>query len=163
MFNNQNNLKMKNPSKSYFIAIAMIMALSFIPGCGDNDDPELSAKDKQTELLAKKWSIKTDVNSVTLNGDDDTDNWPGFTVTFNSNGTYAASNISKERLNTVWSTSGTWSFKSDTNLNTIVRNDGVEINISVDEANLSMSFNYSKSNGRIAGIEGEWMFDMMVN
>ena len=140
----------------------MIMALSLISGCS-KDDPEPSAKDKQTDLLAKKWNIKTEVNSVTLNGGDDTDNWTGFTVTFYSNGTYVASNISAERLNTVWSSSGDWQFKSDSDLNTIVRNDGVEINISIVETNLFMSFNYTQPNGRIAGIEGDWVFDMEVN
>ena len=153
---------MKNLSKSYLVAIAMIMALSFISGC-NNDDPEPSAKDKQTDLLAKKWNIKTEVNSVTLNGDDDTDNWPGFTVTFYSNGTYVASNISAERLEKVWSSSGDWQFKSDSNLNTIVRDDGVEITIIIDEDNLSMSFNYSQSNGRVSGIDGEWVFLMKVH
>ena len=153
---------MKNSSTSYFVAIAMIMALMFISGC-DNDDPEPSAKEKQTDLLAKKWNIKTEVNSVTLNGDDETNNWPGFTATFYSNGTYVASNISAERLNTVWSESGSWQFKSDSNLNTIVRDDGVEINISIDETNLSMSFSYSQSNGRVSGIDGEWVFYMKVH
>ena len=153
---------MKNLSKSYLAAIAMIMALSFISGC-NNDDPEPSAKEKQTDLLAKKWNIETEVNSVTVNGDDDTDHWPGFTVTFYSNGTYVASNISEERLNAVWSSSGDWQFKSDTNLNTIVRDDGVEINISIDEANLSMSFSYAQSNGRVSAIDGEWVFHMRVH
>jgi len=154
---------MKNSSKSYLVAIAMLMALPFISGCNNNDDPEPSAKDKQTELLAKKWNIKTEVSSVTLNGDDDTVNWPGFTVTFYSNGTYVASNISEERLNSVWSESGSWSFKSDSNLSTIVRNDGVEINVIVDEASLSVSFSYVQPNGRIAGIGGDWVFDMDVH
>ena len=153
---------MKNSSKLYLMAIALMMALSFISGCNKDDD-EQSVKDKQTELLAKKWNIKTDVNSVTLNGDDDTDQWPGFTVTFYSNGTYVASNISEARLNTVWSSSGSWLFKSDTNVNTIVRDDGVEININVDQGSLSMNFNYTEPNGRISGIEGEWVFDMEVN
>ena len=153
---------MKNSSIIYLVAIAMILALSLISGC-NSDDPEPSAKEKQTDLLAKKWNIKTEVKSVTLNGDDDTDNWPGFTVTFYSNGAYVASNISAERLNNVWSSSGDWQFKSDSNLNTIVRDDGVEIIITIDEANLSMSFNYSQSNGRVSGIDGEWLFEMKVH
>ena len=77
------------------MAIAMMMALWLNSGCSSNDDPEPSAKDKQTELLAKKWSVKTELNSVTLNGNDDTDHWPGFTVTFKSDGTYTAANISE--------------------------------------------------------------------
>ena len=154
---------MKKLSKSYFMAIAAILALSFSVGCSSNSDSEESAKDKQTKLLAKTWNVKTDVNSVTLNGDDDTDNWPGFTVTFNSNGTYSASNISEQRTNTVWSNSGSWYFMSNTNVNTIVRDDGVVIDIMVDEANLSMNFNYAQPNGRVSAIEGEWLFNMNVN
>ena len=153
---------MKSLKKSYLIALALL-AFYFMTGCGSNDDPQPSAKDKQTELLSKKWNIKTELNSVTLNGNDDTSNWHGFTITFKGDGTYTAANISPQRLNTVWSNSGTWRFKSDANLNTIVREDGVEINLNLDESNLSLSFNYTQPNGRIAGIDGAWVFDMKVN
>ena len=66
---------MKNPIKSYLVAAAMIMALSFISGCGNNDDPELSAKDKQIEQCKefvkcrrKHSAVESSINALENHG-----------------------------------------------------------------------------------------------
>lgn len=115
----------------------------------------------QTALLAKSWAVTTGANSVSLDGQDEDGNWDGFTVNFSENGTYTSSNVSVGR-EVVWPTSGTWAFKGTTgaDLNTIIRGDGVNIDITLSETALSMRFNYTEPGGRTSGVEGDWVFNM---
>ena len=148
--------------------LKIILIAFIIVGCNSNVDPELSDHDKKLNLLAKTWDVKADANSVTLDGNDEIVNWTEFSVTFTDSKTYTATNISSQRVGTVWSSSGTWEFKSATDLNTIVRDDGVEFSIVVDDNNLTMSFAYFSTGGRISGIkglnaiDGAWEFKMKV-
>ncbi len=142
----------------YFIVV--ILGVTSISGCKKDVTPEVSDHDKQVELLANTWIVKGEAKSVTLNGADENMYWPNFEIAFTKAKTYSATNISLERNGTVWSQSGTWDFKSATDLSTIVRDDGVEIGITVDATNLTMLFNYVVPGGRVSGIGGDWVFKM---
>ena len=83
-------------------------------------------------------------------------------LNFEADGTYTASNVADGR-DVVWPTSGTWDFKSDDELNTVIRGDDVSISIVVDEANLKMTFNYTANGGRTNGTDGVWVFNMQTN
>jgi hypothetical protein len=150
--------KVRDKFKLYFIAI--VAGVVSISGCNKEVTPEVSEHDKQVELLANTWTVKGEANSVTLNGADENMYWPSFQITFTKEKTYSATNISAERNGTVWSPSGTWDFKSATDLSTIVRDDGTEIDIVVDPASLTMSFDYVVPGGRLSGIGGAWIFKM---
>lgn len=150
---------MKN---SRILVLLFLMATVVFTGCKKTPTPEPSAKEKQTDLLAKTWTVKTDALSVTLDGSDEVDNWPSFSVAFSEDGSFTASNVASGR-EVVWPSSGTWTFASDDDLNTIVRDDDVQIDIEVDEANLKMTFEYTDPNGRTTGTEGVWVFNMQTN
>ena len=147
---------------SRVIALLFLAGTLAVTGCKKNKNPEPTAKEKQTDLLAKAWTVEGSALSVTLDGTDEIDNWPSFTVTFTKEGTYSASNVASGR-DVVWPETGTWEFKIDDNLNTIVRDDGTEIGIVVDEATLKMTFNFSSTGGRTNGTDGAWFFSMVTN
>jgi hypothetical protein len=145
------------------LVVGVILLLTGLSSCKKNKDPEPpSAHDVQLGLIANTWVVKNETNGISLDGTDEIANWPNFTVTFTAEKTYSASGVSDGR-EIVWPLSGTWEFKSDTDLNTVVRDDGVEIAIIVDEASLKMSFNYTKPNGKVSGTEGAWIFNMLAN
>lgn len=144
------------------IVVLFLLASVAITGCKKTNDPEPTAAEKQTALLAKTWTVKSDALSVTLDGADEIDNWPGFSVAFSSDGSFTATNVASGR-EVVWPTSGTWAFASDTDVNNIQRSDDVDIAIVVDEANLKMTFTYSTPGGRTTGTDGVWVFNMQTN
>ena len=106
--------------------------------------------------LEGTWVLQAGSNAVTIDITNDvTPNWTGFTLTL-GNKSYSSSN-SPEVL--IWPASGTWDFGA--NVSTLVRNDGVEITVSVTDTSLQMQFDYSASGGRLNGIEGNWVFKMV--
>jgi hypothetical protein len=149
--------------KIKILAFLLLGGMITIMSCGPDPVTPPSEEEVQLGLLAKTWAVTSGANAVTLDGQDEDGNWTGFTVSFAENGTYTASNVSEGR-EVVWPVSGTWAFKGAgtdaVDVNTIVRDDGVEITITVDEATLKMSFTYTDPGGRTEGTEGAWIFNM---
>jgi len=152
-------------------SVALILSLVVISSCKDPVEPEPSAEEVQTTLLAQTWNVGTSANDVTLDTQDEIANWANFSVVFNSNGSYTASNISQERTGTVWPTSGSWKFKGagtdGVDINTIIRdadtNNETSIKITVSDTSLTMTFDYTEPGGRTGGINGSWAFNNMAN
>lgn len=144
------------------IAVAFLLGLVLVIGCKSKKTPEPSEKEKQTTLLSQSWTAKSAANSVTLDGTDVTSDWTGFTLTISSDNTYSATSIASGR-EAVWPTPGTWDFKSDTELSTLLRGDGVEMNVVVDDTNLQLKFTYTTPGGRTNGTDGAWIFNMEKN
>ena len=147
---------MKNLKNLTFL---LLVGMLTIMSCGEDPVKEPTAEEAQLTLLVKKWNN----NTVTLDGSTDQGDWSTFTVTF-ADGSYTSTGVSDGR-ELVWPSSGTWAFKGAgtdaVDVNTLVRGDGVEIKVTVDEANLTMSFTYDESiNGRTTGIDGAWVFGM---
>ncbi len=143
-------------------SLVLLLGLVILSSCKGDDPVPPSAEEVQLGLLAKTWNNGT----VNLDGTTDQGDWSAFKVTF-TDGSYTSSGVSAGR-ELVWPTSGTWGFKNagtaDVDVNKIVRDDGVEISISVSESSLTMTFAYDESiNGRVAGIngiDGDWVFGM---
>ena len=137
--------------------LAIMFASAIIISCDKNEPKVKTAEEKQTDLLSKTWVV----DAVNFDQDfetyDRTDEWPSFELTF-SNGAFTTELSS---FPDVWPAAGTWSFK-DGDLNTIVRGDGIEMTINVTESSLTMEFPYPSDGGRVAGIDGDWRFDMLV-
>lgn len=140
-------------------------ALVFLSNCG-GDDPKDPEQKQKLDALSKTW----DVTKVTFGNllDDRTDDFPGFTLTisgnFNSNnpnGPYNYS-VTNNPAFTPWpTTSGTWTFTTlgSGNSGTLTRNDGVVMTYTINsQGELSLSFNYGDSGGRLNEIEGDWEF-----
>lgn len=141
-----------------FYMLAFVMAGAIIIGCDENNgSKEKTEEEKQTEKLSKTWVVDAVEFELGFDTHDRTDEWPSFEVTF-TDGAFTTANSS---FPDVWPAAGTWSYKEG-DLNTIIRGDDVEIAITVSDSDLSMSFTYPAAGGRTDGIEGNWVFDMLV-
>jgi len=155
-------------NKLKFTSLALLLGLIVFSSCDNGGDPEPSAEEKQTTLLAQVWKVGTAASDVTLDGADEIGNWGGFTVTFNANGSYTTTNTSRGRED-VWPSTGSWEFKGKgtdaVDVNTIIRdadsNNETSVSITVAETTLRMTFDYTNPGGRLGGTEGAWVFNMV--
>jgi len=138
-----------------FVFFTFSIAAMLLISCGSDDpgvatDPvEQTEEEKQLELLsASVWKM----SSITLDGADATSNFSGLELTIKSDKTYSTNGS----YDPVWPSSGTFSFGSD--INTLTRDDGVSMTISVSETSLSISFTYADSGGRLDAIPGDYVF-----
>jgi hypothetical protein len=136
----------------FTFSIASVMLIS----CGDDgddpgsDDPvEATEEENQLESLSTSaWTM----TSITLDGVDATSNFSGLILTIKSDKTYSTNG----EYAPVWPSSGTFTFGSD--LNTLTRDDGVSMTVSVSETSLSITFTYTDSSGRIDALPGDYVF-----
>ena len=125
--------------------------------CGDDDDAsvaddptEQTEEEKQLESLsASAWTM----SSITLDGADVTTNFSGLVLTIKSDKTYSTNGS----YDPVWPSSGSFTFGSD--LNTLTRDDGVSMTISVSETSLTITLTYADSGGRIDALPGDYVFN----
>ena len=138
------------------IALTLIMGV-MVSSC--KKDPVVTKTDEQLQIekLSKTWVPGSATSSVfvTIAGNDVTADWSNFVLTLGDK-TYNSSGADSPL---VWPGSGTWAFGANTN--TLVRDDGVEITITVTDTSLKMQFDYSSTGGRLNGIEGNWVFNMV--
>ena len=134
-------------------AILLIIGQFVLIACKD-DEAEPTAEELQVDKLTATWIVGT-AGSVSRDGIS-SDEWEDFTLTLGEN-TYTTTNTYPD----VWPIQGSWSFVED-NLNQIVRADGLIINVdmSEDEETLTLRFTQpdKTTNGRIAGVAGEYTF-----
>ena len=136
----------------FTFSIASVMLIS----CGDDgddpgsDDPvEATEEENQLESLSTSaWTM----TSITLDGVDATSNFSGLILTIKSDKTYSTNG----EYDPVWPSSGTFTFGSD--LNTLTRDDGVSMTVSVSETSLSITFTYADAGGRIDALPGDYVF-----
>ena len=92
------------------------------------------------------------MSSITLDGADVTTNFSGLVLTINSDKTYSTNGS----YDPVWPSSGSFTFGSD--INTLTRDDGVSMTISVSETSLTITLTYADSGGRIDALPGDYVF-----
>lgn len=141
---------------------AMIMTLAITVSCNNDDngsEGSTLAEEQLDKLTDKVWAVE----SVTRDGSDITDNYEGFTISFdgtlvddgeNVNGTYTTTNpllIFKEN--------GTWTFGESVE-STIIKDGNLTMNYDAG-AFLTLSFNFQGEgleSGRVAGLNGDYVF-----
>jgi len=146
-----------------FIILAVITFLAIpIGGCSTEtiEDPQPDPLQVQLNALLQNggasWS--TVGGTVRKDGFDVSSQFTGFTVTFGEF-TYTTQNS----VDTAWPGSGTWQF-SNNNPNTILRDDGVLIDVSLSSNFLHLRFTVDGSaGGRVEGIAGEFIFALSGN
>lgn len=138
------------------IALTLIMGVMF-NSCKKDTTPTKTDEEIKLELLAKTWNVATATNSVTIDGRDVTAEWATFILNIGSTKTYTSTNATDPL---VWPASGTWDF--GTTLTSMVRDDGIDITITVTETTLKLQFDYTAGGGRFEGIEGNWVFNMVT-
>ena len=143
-------------SRLSLVALAVTMIL--ISGCKDKNETTQTEEEKQIAKLTGTWVLQTGSNAVTVAGNDVSADWASFALTL-GDGTYVSASPDSPE---VWPLppDRTWAFGAS-NLNLLVRDDGIEITVSVTDTSLKLQFDYSASGGRFAGIEGNWVFNMV--
>jgi len=136
------------------IALTLVMGV-LVSSCKKDNTDTKTEEQKKIEQLAKTWVLAAGSNLVTIAGTDVTADWANFVLTFGDK-TYQTSSADSPL---VWPASGTWAFGAD--LNTLVRDDGVDITIKLSDTSLELQFDYTASGGRFDGIEGNWVFKMV--
>jgi len=137
-----------------FVALTLIAGL-FISSCNDNTVTPPTDEELRIEELTGTWVLDAGSNVVTVAGRDVSADWAGFALTLNGMAYSSTGADSPE----VWPANGTWEFGSD--VNKLVRNDGIEMSISVTETSFSIQFDFSAPGGRLTGIEGTWVFKLV--
>ena len=145
-------------SKLFYVAAFLAFGVVF-SACKKNPPKPKTDEELQLEKLTGTWAVPSPAaaNTVTIQSSDVTPDWASFTITF-TDGNFTTSGPADLK---VWPASGTWSFAQG-DVSTIQRGDGIDINISVSETTLTMSFNYTDPGGRIDGVEGDWVFNDLV-
>ena len=141
---------------TFFLSLFALVGLLTFSNCGGGSENEKTEAEKQLDLLAGTWNIST----ATLDGTDVLTDYAGMTLTLTTSKGYSTSGGSFEP---VWPSSGTFDFKSSggtEDLNTLVRDDDVEMSISnLSTSNLSLSFNYGVSPPcRTKAVCGDYVF-----
>ena len=139
---------------SKILTLVLLCTITF--SCGEEESEPASENEEiiQLQKLAKTWI------PVTIMKDDEevSSRFPGFTITFTQQKTYATT-LNRGGFDVEpFKASGTWDF-GDNNLNVVSRDDGVDMNISVTETRLTLRFQIVNPNGRTLGL-GEYDFEL---
>ncbi|NJN42636.1 MAG: hypothetical protein HC811_10810 [Flammeovirgaceae bacterium] len=139
----------KHISLSVLVVVALGAMITFMSACGGGDDPDPVAEN-MTKLQSGTWKVQT----VTVNGVDETDLFTGFTIKFNAS-TFNASNGDP-----IFPASGNYSGS----LTSLSLDGGVpSINYEVTDTSLKMTLTWSKTtfgSGRVESISGQHVFTM---
>lgn len=120
----------------------------------DDPGPTLSEEEKQVQRLAKTWQPGT----VNLGPENVSDRFSGFELVLTDDKQYTTNGSLGDFDIDPFDATGSWEFKGG-NINTIVRNDGVEMNLIISESSLTLTFSIESPEGKIAGI-GEYQFQL---
>ncbi|MDH5365403.1 MAG: hypothetical protein OEW67_00330 [Cyclobacteriaceae bacterium] len=150
---------------SYLLSAIVLLAILFTIGCKPDPTPGPSAEEAQKALLVKTWTA----SSVTLNNEDVTADFSGFTLTIQENLNYTSSASSLTRSPQPWPTSGGFAFgvngDGTTNVNQLLREPGgtneLPMTVQVDETTMTLGFTFTDGThlgGRTEAISGDWVF-----
>ena len=140
------------------IFTALLVALLFLTNCSSSSDPgpQLTEEEVQINKLTKTWVLGT----VTYVDDDVTDRFTDFSLTLTKSKTYTTTGSLGDYDFEPFKALGTWDFKGG-DLNMITRNDGVNMEVSVTDNALFLTFIMTEANGRMAGL-GSYRFDLVT-
>lgn len=142
---------MKNTIIKSSVSVLIISSLLFIIACG-SDPAGPTAKEETTKVLTSgAWKMQ----SVSVDGTDQTTVYTGLAITFTETG------FTTTKGGLVWPATGTWSFKDDT-AKSMVRNDGIEVTlVEATTSKLVLKLAWSKTTigpGRVASVSGQNTF-----
>jgi hypothetical protein len=149
---------MKNFLKSvqYMISLFVIGGLLITGVSCSKDSP--SAEDVFLEKIEGTWVLSS--SGVEIDGEDVTEVFEEFTVTFTKDREYSTSDGNEP----IWDGSGTFDLEASSNDAGfhIIRDDDVEVRVDeLSETKLVLKFNYvSDGSGRVKSASGEYTFDL---
>jgi hypothetical protein len=139
----------------HITAALVFVSLIVFTSCGGSKggDESNPAKD-QAEKIVAEWTLAP--NGAKLESQTE-DGWTGFTLTYTGDengGNFTTTNSASVD---VWPASGSWTFDAN-DIGTILRNDGVDIDISaVTASSLTLAFTINTS-ARGSSVDGNWTF-----
>ncbi|PIB35902.1 hypothetical protein BFP72_11115 [Reichenbachiella sp. 5M10] len=149
-----------------YLPAVLFLSLLTLASCGGDDDSDGDDGDGGNNLeeiateLTHATAIATSVNAE--DGQTDlmwTEEGAVFEIKFSGDldgGSYTTTN---SKNTDVWPASGTWAFKDETGT-VIVRDNTTDIDITVTETTLKMSFDYTSAAARTHVVDGGWVFNM---
>lgn len=152
---------MINTYMKSILAVFVCLAVFNLCGC-KSDSSEPTEEQIILDKMSKTWSI-TQGSVVTLDDQDVTINFQGFSVTLNSDKTFSSINGNSP----IWPESGSFEFETVNgvkNLNRIIRGDGVIIDItelSENTFNIEFFFDPANAGGRTEAVQGEFEFNLV--
>lgn len=157
---------------NYFILIGVILGITALVGCGDDNAPEIDPKEAVTERFSKTWIVGTDpVSKVLFGAEDRTDAYTDFSLKITENNSYSTVEVADPDP---WPASGTWSFASPENITSatqnsflVTRNDGLIMNatLSDNDETLTLTFEFNPDvheGERIMAVNGQWTFILVA-
>ncbi|HZY82187.1 MAG TPA: hypothetical protein VFE50_21830 [Cyclobacteriaceae bacterium] len=123
-------------------------------GGGGGGDPEPTPPSAQDAVRTKLTSATWTVQSVTVDGVDQSGLYKNLSLKFTAS-TYTATNGG-----VIWPASGTWSF-TDQTATAIKKEDGTEVIIEVTDTSLKLTLTWLKTTlgpGRLASMKGVHVF-----
>lgn len=134
--------------------VTLIALMTQLTSCDSKSDPVPSAQDAvKAKLIANNWIMQ----SVSVDGEDQTGVYAGLTIQF------TATTFTTTNGKAVWPASGKWSFASS-DVTTILRDDGIEVNVEVSDATLKLTLTWTKTTlggGRVESIKGVNVFNLV--
>lgn len=146
---------------NYLLSAVILLTVLVTVGCS-KDEGGPSAEEQVTDRFSKTWAL----SSASLGSDAVTD-LSGLTLTINSNLSYSTGGT-VARTPHPWPSSGTWAFTTpitDASASSFVvtRDDGLEINVTLTDTTLIMSFTFVEGthsqNGREEAVSGAWSME----
>ena len=146
---------------SYLLSTIVLFSVLLTVGCKKKSDPGPSDEQLQLDRIAKAWTV----TAAQLGSEDVTDGFTNFSITINDNLGYNASGSTRDPQ--PWPSSGSFSF-NDGDLNTLVRNDGLEMTLNVNDEGTTMTLSFTfveatHQSGRVEAIDGAWSFNLVAN
>lgn len=156
-----------------------ILALIIFVNCGPSDpgpDPEPTDIEKRLELLLNGGeSFSAVAGGITQDGISAPE-WEAnsFTIQFAGSGTSGTftttgrpSATDVPNVDVVWPASGTWAFgdsstPGEKNPSTIIRGDGVPMDITATSTKITLTFLIEDNSGRSQGVTGTWIFEFNI-
>lgn len=124
--------------------------LLFFSNCGGNDP-------SPQELRLSELSATWEVQRVTNDGTNVTNQFTGFSLTARVDKTYSTTNGGNP-----WPAAGTFDFLNDTDVDRLLRSDGTTITIvEVTETSLTLTLQVNRVGGTAAGITGDFTFSLV--
>jgi hypothetical protein len=147
--------------RNLLTALSFVSLFIFASCNGDSDggnDPDPASE--QASKLVNSWTINS--NGARLDGDAVT-GWDNFDLTITGDKDGGGFNTTGSPSEEVWPAIGTWTFDGN-DISTVVRNDDVNMAVTVTNNALTLSFTVSEGGGtnRSSGIEGDWVFSFSV-
>ena len=138
--------------------------MTLIIGCKDNTE-SISPEEIQKEKLAKTWLLV----SAILDNETVTDEFLNFELTINNDFNYSTNSENVERQPNPWPSGGHFTFAINgdgtINLNSISRDEELDMTINTTESTLSISFGFDKnlhSGSREEAVDGDWVFEFQI-